>query len=85
MNTNSNENRKKYIFFDLDFTLIDIKKAQYAAIKDLYNIYKFDNIVDVNSFTNKWDELTDYHYAFYTRKEISYEEQRNRRIVKSGK
>ena len=71
----------KYIFFDLDITLIDVKKAQYAAIEALYNIYKFDSVIDVASFTKKWDELTDYHYAFYTRKEISYEEQRNRRII----
>lgn len=71
----------KYIFFDLDITLIDVKKAQYAAIEDLYNIYKFGDVVDVAAFTKKWDELTDYHYAFYTRKEISYEEQRNRRII----
>ena len=71
----------KYIFFDLDITLIDVKKAQYAAIEDLYNIYKFDRVIDVASFIKKWDELTDYHYAFYTRKEISYEEQRNRRII----
>ena len=72
---------KKWIFFDLDITLIDVKKAQYAAIQDLYNIYKFDEKTDLVSFTKKWDELTDYHYAFYTRKEISYEEQRNRRII----
>ena len=73
--------RMKYIFFDLDFTLIDVKKAQYVAIEDLYNIYKFDSVIDITSFIKKWDELTDYHYAFYTRKEISYEEQRNRRII----
>ena len=72
---------KKWIFFDLDITLIDIKKAQYAAIEDLYNIYNFSDKVDLSSFTKKWDELTDYHYAFYTRKEISYDEQRNRRII----
>lgn len=72
---------KKWIFFDLDSTLIDVKKAQYAAIEYLYNIYKFDEKVDLISFTKKWDDLTDYHYAFYTRKEISYEEQRNRRII----
>lgn len=71
----------KYIFFDLDITLIDVKKAQYAAIEDFYNVYKFDKVVDVDTFIKKWDELTDYHYAFYTRKEISYEEQRNRRII----
>lgn len=72
---------KKWIFFDLDITLIDVKKAQYAAIEDLYNIYKFDEKIDLASFTKKWDDLTDYHYAFYTRKEISYEEQRNRRVI----
>lgn len=71
----------KYIFFDLDITLIDIKKAQNLAIEYLYNFYKFDDRIDIDSFIRKWDELTDYHYAFYTRKEISYEEQRNRRII----
>ena len=72
---------KKWIFFDLNITLIDVKKAQYVAIEDLYNIYKFNEKTDLTSFAKKWDELTDYHYAFYTRKEISYEEQRNRRII----
>ena len=72
---------KKWIFFDLDITLIDIKKAQYKAIEDLYSIYNFSDKTDLSSFTKTWDDLTDYHYAFYTRKEISYEEQRNRRII----
>lgn len=35
----------KYIFFDLDITLIDVKKAQYAEIEDLYNIYKNEMIM----------------------------------------
>ena len=72
---------KKWIFFDLDITLINVKKAQYAAIEDLYNIYNFREKTDLASFTKLWDDLTDYHYAFYTRKEISYDEQRNRRII----
>lgn len=71
----------KYIFFDLDNTLIDIKKAQNTAIKDLYNLYNFSDKVDLQTFIIKWDDLTNFHYAFYTRKEISYEEQRNRRIT----
>ena len=71
----------KYIFFDLDETLIDIKKAQNDAIESLYGLYGFNNIVDLNSFIKKWDELTDYHYKFYTTKQISYEEQRRRRII----
>lgn len=71
----------KYIFFDLDITLIDVKKAMRDAIIELYNLYNFSLKVDVDSFIKKWDEITDYHYAFYTRKEISYEEQRSRRII----
>ena len=71
----------KYIFFDLDITLIDIKKAQNAAIEYLYKKYNFSNVTNLEDFVSKWDELTEYHYAFYTRKEISYEEQRRRRIV----
>ena len=47
---------KKQIFFDLDITLIDVKKVQYKAIEDLYNIYNFSNRTDVNSFIKKWDE-----------------------------
>ena len=41
---------KKWIFFDLDITLIDVKKAQYAAVEDLCNIYKFDEKTDLTSF-----------------------------------
>lgn len=32
----------EYVFFDLDETLIDIKKAQNNAIKSLYNVYNFN-------------------------------------------
>ena len=71
----------KYVFFDLDETLIDIKKAQNIAIETLFGLYAFNNVTDINSFIKKWDELTDYHYKFYTTKQISYEEQRKRRIT----
>ena len=71
----------KYVFFDLDETLIDIKKAQNVAIESLFRLYGFNNATDINSFIKKWDELTDYHYKFYTTKQISYEEQRRRRIT----
>ena len=80
-NATNSSNMKKWIFFDLDGTLVDVKKAQYSAIEDLYQIYKFNKKTDLEAFTKKWDDLTNYHYAFYTRKEITYEEQRNRRII----
>lgn len=71
----------KYIFFDLDETLIDIKKAQNTAIESLFDMFKFNKKTDLDSFIKKWDELTDFHYKFYTSKQISYEEQRRRRII----
>lgn len=71
----------KYIFFDLDGTLIDIKYAQNMAIVSLYKKFGFDKETDVNSFARVWDDLTEFHYADYTNKLISYEEQRKRRIV----
>ena len=70
-----------YVFFDLDETLIDIKKAQNEAIKSLFKKFGFNKNTNLKNFTKKWDDLTDYHYKFYTAKEISYEEQRRRRIV----
>lgn len=33
----------KYIFFDLDGTIINVKGAQYKAIEDLYELYGFNN------------------------------------------
>lgn len=71
----------KYVFFDLDETIIDIKYAQNMAIVSLYKNFGFDKETDVNSFARVWDDLTELHYADYTRKKISYEEQRKRRIV----
>ena len=71
----------KYVFFDLDETLIDIKYAQNEAIKSLYKKFGFDRKIGLVEFVKKWDELTDYHYKFYTVKQISYEEQRRRRVV----
>ena len=71
----------KYIFFDLDETLIDIKKAQNEAIESLYSKYGFDTKTSLTEFIQKWDSLTEYHYKFYTTKQISYEEQRRRRVI----
>ena len=71
----------KYVFFDLDETLIDIKYAQNEAIKSLFNKYDFAAKTDKQEFINTWDKITDYHYKFYTQKQISYSEQRKRRIV----
>lgn len=69
------------IYFDIDGTIIDIKKAQNLACEYMYKYYRFDEKDNLENFLKKWDELTEYHYPFYTRKEISYDEQRRRRII----
>lgn len=71
----------KYVFFDLDETLIDVKKAQNEGVRSLYKKYDFESKTDIDTFIKKWDELTDYHYQFYSKKLISYSEQRVRRVV----
>lgn len=71
----------KAIFFDLDHTLLDLKKSQDIACEHFYKYFNFSTKTDLITFLNKWEELVEYHYEFYTRKEISYEEQRIRRIV----
>ena len=70
----------KYVFFDIDETLIDIKKAQNSAIISIFNKFSFNKKTNLEAFAKKWDELTHYHYEFYSRKEITYTEQRKRRV-----
>lgn len=70
----------KYVFFDLDKTLIDVKTAQNKAAEFLFNKYGFSEKTTLTDFIKKWDELTEFYYSFYTRKLISHPEQRRRRI-----
>lgn len=69
------------IFFDLDGTLIDQKRAQNIAILSLYKKYGFDLVCSIETFTNEWNKLTEFHYDSYLRREISYDKQRLLRIV----
>lgn len=69
------------VFFDLDGTLIDQKRAQNIAILSLYKKYGFNFVCSMKTFSNEWDKLTEFHYDAYLRRELSYEEQRHLRIV----
>lgn len=57
-----------------------LKKRKIQLLNNFFYKYKFDKVTDLTSFIKKWDELTEYHYAFYTKKLISYAEQRKRRM-----
>lgn len=70
----------KYVFFDLDDTLIDNKKAQDLACEYLYNYFNFSTNVNLSDFLETWNYLSEYYYQAYARKEITFQEQRNLRI-----
>lgn len=66
----------KAIFFDLDDTLVDSKKAQYNAICDFKKLYsEFDKIKDID-FANIWNKITIEIYEKYHSRKISFEELR---------
>ena len=70
----------KYVFFDLDHTLIDVKTAEDSAARLLYETYGFNKTAYLDEFIKKWNELTKYYYKLYTAKQISHDEQRTKRI-----
>lgn len=70
----------KYVFFDLDHTLIDTKSAEDVGIGLLYETYGFNKISSLEDFIKKWNELTKHYYKLYTAKQISHDEQRTKRI-----
>ena len=70
----------KYVFFDLDDTLIDNKKAQDLAVKYVYNYYNFSECVSLDDFLETWNYLSEYYFKAYTKKEITFKEQRIKRI-----
>ena len=65
----------KYVFFDLDDTLIDNKKAQDLAVKYVYNYYNFSECVSLDDFLETWNYLSEYYFKAYTKKEITFKEQ----------
>lgn len=69
----------KFIYFDLDDTLLDHKAAEVAALQDVYNNFPiFKDIVPQN-LTDVYHEINSGQWAQYSRSEVSREElQRNR-------
>ena len=68
------------IFFDLDDTLFNSKKAEYNAICEFKKSYnEFDKIKDID-FSNIWNKITIEKYEKYHSGKISFEELRIGRI-----
>ena len=70
----------KAIFFDLDYTILDSKKAEEEAIHEF--IKKIQELKDINEeeFKKSWHENALALYEKYNRREISFERQRLDRV-----
>lgn len=70
----------KMIFFDLDGTLIDHKKAEVLGVKGFFN--KYSNCFSFNEdlFYENWCNISDKHFLRFLSREISFTQQRTERI-----
>jgi putative hydrolase of the HAD superfamily len=68
------------IFFDLDGTLIDHKKAEILGVKAFYNKYSSYFDFSEELFYNYWHDISDKHFLRFLNKLTSFEQQRIDRI-----
>jgi putative hydrolase of the HAD superfamily len=68
------------IFFDIDGTLIDYKRSEYLGAIALYNEYKDWVASDEMAFYESWCQISDKHFRSYLAGEITFSEQRIKRI-----
>ena len=68
------------IFFDLDDTLLNSKKAEFIALCEFKRKYKCFDKMDDNKLAKEWKEITLKQYDKYLKREISFEEQRINRM-----
>ena len=68
------------IFFDLDDTLIDRKKAEYLGVKAFYFEHRplFDDHED--TFYESWRKISNGHFRRFLEGEISFAQQRIERM-----
>ena len=73
-------NSIKAIFFDLDDTLVDSRKAEMIATCAFKEQFKEFKKIGNEDFEKLWHEIAIEQYKRYERKEISYEQHRIERI-----
>lgn len=70
----------KAIFFDLDDTLINSKKAESDAICEFKNAYSKFEKIDNNEFSIMWKKVAMDNYYLYNNRMISFDELKIRRM-----
>lgn len=67
------------IFFDLDDTLFDFKKAESVAIRDSYYAYPISNLSE-DDFYEVWCEIGKKHFERYLQGKITFEQLQTERV-----
>ena len=75
-----NGEKIKAIFFDLDDTLVNSKKAEYNAICEFKNTYDEFKGINNDEFAKSWHKVTTDVYELYHSGKISFEELRMKRM-----
>ncbi len=70
----------KSIFFDLDATLLDEKKARDLAIEDFYQQFSHEIHQTLQESINCWRDGVDKFFPLFTQGKISFLEQRRERV-----
>lgn len=69
------------IFFDIDGTIIDHKKAERTAVIEFYNENDFKRKIDLEGFYELWTKVTTEYFNLYLIGKLTFEEQRIGRVT----
>ena len=71
--------KPKFIYFDLDDTLLDHKSAEQAGLKDVHAHFDFFNAIDLNKLVDTYHEVNSKQWKLYSEDKVTRDElQRNR-------
>lgn len=68
------------IFFDIDGTLIDHKRAEYLGVLGFYSKYKEYFDIDKSLFYEEWCKISETHFRKFLDGEVTFSQQRIDRI-----
>lgn len=68
------------IFFDIDGTLVDFKRAEYLGVKAFYKQYKKSFRIGEELFYKYWSEISKLYFDEYLEGKLSFKQQRIKRF-----
>lgn len=68
------------IFFDIDGTLIDHKRAEKNAVMCFYECNELTGVISESEFYNLWSDIAKKYFNIYLQGGLTFSEQRLERI-----